>query len=51
MNILGVLTVIFIVLKLVGVITWSWWWVFSPIIGMWAFVGFLFMIAYHARNS
>ena len=26
----GVLGVIFIVLKLVGVIDWSWWWVLSP---------------------
>ena len=26
----GVLTIIFIVLKLVGVIDWSWWWVVSP---------------------
>ena len=27
----GVLTVVFVVLKLVGVINWSWWWVLSPI--------------------
>jgi membrane protein YdbS with pleckstrin-like domain len=27
-----VLTIIFVVLKLVGVIAWSWWWVFSPIL-------------------
>lgn len=27
----GVLTIIFIVLKVVGVISWSWWWVFSPL--------------------
>lgn len=26
-----VLTIVFIVLKLCKVITWSWWWVFSPI--------------------
>jgi hypothetical protein len=25
-----ILTIIFIVLKLVGAIDWSWWWVFSP---------------------
>ena len=25
------LTVLFIALKLCGVITWSWWWVLSPI--------------------
>lgn len=27
----GLLTVAFIVLKLTGVINWSWWWVLSPI--------------------
>jgi len=28
---MGVLTIVFIVLKLVGTITWSWWWVLSPL--------------------
>jgi hypothetical protein len=27
----GLLTVIFIMLKLLGKINWSWWWVLSPI--------------------
>ena len=27
----GLLTIAFIVLKLMNVITWSWWWVLSPI--------------------
>lgn len=27
-----VLTIVFLVLKLVGAIDWSWWWVFSPIL-------------------
>ena len=27
----GLLTIVFIVLKLLGVITWSWVWVLSPI--------------------
>ena len=27
----GVLTIVFVVLKLLGMITWSWWWVLSPI--------------------
>lgn len=27
----GVLTIVFIVLKLVGVINWSWFWVLSPL--------------------
>jgi len=32
----GVLTVIFVVLKLLGLIKWSWLWVLSP---MWISVG------------
>ena len=27
----GLLTILFIGLKLTGVITWSWWWVLSPL--------------------
>jgi hypothetical protein len=34
-NFVELLTVSFIVLKLTGHITWSWWWVLSPI---WIFV-------------
>lgn len=30
---LGVLTVAFIVLKLTDIISWSWWWVLSPLWG------------------
>ena len=25
------LTVLFVALKLLGVIDWSWWWVFAPV--------------------
>ena len=41
----GVLTIVFIVLKLLGKITWSWWWVLSPI---WisAIVAILFLLIY-----
>lgn len=28
----GLLTILFIGLKLTGFITWSWWWVLSPIL-------------------
>ena len=28
---MGLLTVLFIGLKLGGVITWSWWWVLAPL--------------------
>lgn len=27
----GLLTIVFVTLKLLGKITWSWWWVLSPI--------------------
>ena len=27
----GLLTVLFVALKLTGVIAWSWWWVLSPL--------------------
>ena len=33
MNLMGVLFVVFLVLKLIGVIAWSWWWVTAPLWG------------------
>lgn len=39
----GLLTIVFIVLKLVGVINWSWFWVLSPIIFSAAF-GVVFVV-------
>ncbi len=27
----GLLTIVFITLKLIGYITWSWWWILSPL--------------------
>ena len=38
----GMLTIAFIVLKLLDKIDWSWWWVLSPI---WIIVGVAFLIA------
>lgn len=29
-GLLTVLTIVFVTLKLVGVIDWSWWWVLAP---------------------
>ena len=29
-DLLDVLTIVFVVLKLTGNITWSWWWVLAP---------------------
>lgn len=41
----GLLTVAFIVLKLTKVITWSWWWVLSPIwIGLGLVLLFLIIV-------
>ena len=42
----GWLTLIFVTLKLMGFITWSWWWVLSPIwIGAGIFLAvFLFIL-------
>lgn len=30
-GLISVLTVLFVILKATGYITWSWWWVFAPI--------------------
>ena len=43
------LTLLFIALKLTGVITWSWFWVLSPMLipfGLLVFAGVLLLIAY-----
>ncbi len=37
----GLLTIVFIVLKLIGKITWSWWWVLSP---LWISAGLVFLV-------
>ena len=29
-GVLGVLCIVFVTLKLIGVINWSWWWVTLP---------------------
>jgi hypothetical protein len=34
----SVLGVLFVVLKLTGFITWSWWWVTVPFWGGWALI-------------
>lgn len=48
----GLLTVAFIVLKLCGVISWSWWWVLSPlwisfglVVAVLLIVGILWLVA------
>lgn len=37
----GLLTIVFIVLKLTGVVAWSWWWVLSP---MWISLGLVLLV-------
>ena len=37
----GLLTIAFIVLKLLNVINWSWWWVLSP---LWISAGLVLLI-------
>lgn len=40
---LGALTLLFIALKLMGYITWSWWWVLAP---MWIPVVVIVVLAF-----
>ena len=37
----GLLTIVFITLKLCNVITWSWWWVLSPV---WITIGIALLV-------
>ena len=37
----ALLTTIFIVLKLIGKISWSWWWVLSP---LWIYMAILLLV-------
>lgn len=41
----GLLAIVFIALKLMGEISWSWWWVLSPLWIPWAIAfGIIFMV-------
>lgn len=42
----GLLTLLFIALKLMGHIDWSWWWVLAPLWGPLAFFAMLVLGAY-----
>jgi hypothetical protein len=53
-GIVGVLTIVFVVLKLVGVIAWSWWWVLSPLwiaFGLWLVIVIIAVIVYAILNK
>lgn len=45
MGFVGGLQLLFIGLKLGGVIKWSWWWVMSPFLCTFGLVGLLLLIA------
>jgi len=47
----GLLTIVFIILKLIGTINWSWWWVLAPswipgaiVLSILIVVGIIFLI-------
>jgi hypothetical protein len=45
----SILTVIFVIAKLMGTVAWSWWWVFSPLwisalLGIGVFVIIIIMV-------
>ena len=42
---LGALGVLFVALKLIGIITWSWWLVLLPFYGVFAFLLFICLFA------
>jgi len=41
---MGLLTIVFIVLKLTGHIDWSWWWVLSPLWISFALFAVIFVV-------
>lgn len=53
----GLLTIVFITLKLTKVIDWSWWWVLSPlwitaaIVLLFLLIGFIIFVIVEARKS
>ena len=49
----SVLTIVFIVLKLVGTINWSWWWVLSPLwisAGLWLIL-LIIVVAWEVHDN
>lgn len=48
----GILTIIFVIAKILGLIDWSWWWVFSPLwIGMIFLIVIIFGLVWIDRSS
>lgn len=42
----GLLFIVFLVLKLTGIIKWSWWWVTAPLWGGFLLVGIILVIIF-----
>lgn len=56
-GIAGILTIIFVIMKCLGHLTWSWWWVFAPLwisaglgIGILFLIGIVLLIVYLANK-
>lgn len=48
----GLLGIVFITLKLLGIITWSWWWVTAPLWGRISSFYFIFnCVRYNLYNE
>ena len=50
---IGLLTIVFITLKLTGYINWSWWWVWSPVLfaaGLWILIVGVILFAFWATR-
>lgn len=50
----GVVFVVFLILKLIGKITWSWWWVTFPLwigFAVWIVVVLIIILVYHLRKK
>ena len=44
-GVFGLLGVVFVTLKLTGVISWSWWWVTAPFWGGFAIIASIIVLA------
>lgn len=51
MSLLSILTVLFVALKLLGKIDWSWWLVFAPTLFHFGFWFVLFSLAAYAKSN
>ena len=49
-GLMWVLFIVFLVLKLCKVIEWSWWWVFSPLWIVTAFIVLIIIVAYIVKG-